>query len=101
MDKLMGQKLKDILTSGPQHVTKGLQEWNYENGLIMYKGLVYVPNNNKLKQCITRQFHNGLMGYLGQWKTIKLISREYWWPGITEFVKAYIKGCATCQTTKI
>jgi hypothetical protein len=23
------------------------------------------------------------------------------WPGITTFVKAYIKGCATCQTTKI
>ena len=41
MDKLIGQKLKDILTSRPQHVTKGLQEWNYENGLIMYKGLVY------------------------------------------------------------
>jgi len=41
------------------------------------------------------------MGHPGQWKTIELISREYWWPGITEFVKAYIQGCATCQTTKI
>ena len=41
------------------------------------------------------------MGHPGQWKTIELISREYWWPGITEFVKAYIKGCASCQTTKI
>jgi len=27
--------------------------------------------------------------------------REYWWPGITEFVKEYVKGCAICQTTKI
>jgi hypothetical protein len=27
--------------------------------------------------------------------------RDFWWPGITTFVKAYIKGCATCQTTKI
>jgi len=41
------------------------------------------------------------MGHPGQWKTIELISHEYWWPGITEFVKAYIQGCATCQTTKI
>ena len=41
------------------------------------------------------------MGYPGQWKTLKLITQEYWWPGITEFVKAYIKGCTTCQTTKI
>jgi hypothetical protein len=34
-------------------------------------------------------------------ETIKLITRDFWWPGITTFVKAYIKGCATCQTTKI
>jgi hypothetical protein len=48
-----------------------------------------------------QQFHDNLIGYPGQWKTIELISAEYWWPGITEFMKAYIKGCATCQTTKI
>jgi len=41
------------------------------------------------------------MGHPGQWKTIELITQEYWWPRITEFVKAYIKGCAVCQTTKI
>jgi hypothetical protein len=48
-----------------------------------------------------QQFHDNLMGHPGQWKTIELISTEYWWPGITEFMKAYIKGCTTCQTTKI
>jgi len=100
-DRLTGQKLKDILLSGPRSVTKGLQEWNYEDGLILHKGLVYVPNNDNLKRKVTQQFHDNLMGHPGQWKTIELISREFWWPGITEFVKAYIQGCATCQTTKI
>ena len=41
------------------------------------------------------------MGHPGQWKTIELISREYYWLGMSEFVKEYIKGCAICQTTKI
>jgi len=41
------------------------------------------------------------MGHPGQWKTVELITQEYWWPRITEFVKSYIKGCAICQTTKI
>jgi len=100
-DKLTGQKLKDILASGPRQVTKGLQEWNYEDGLILYKGLIYIPNNKELKCKVTQQFHNNLMGHPGQWKTIELLSREYWWPGITKFVKAYIQGCAICQTTKI
>ena len=48
-----------------------------------------------------QQFHDNIMGHPGQWKTVELITHEYWWPGIMEFVKAYIKGCATCQTTKI
>jgi hypothetical protein len=48
-DCLMGDKLKEILLSRPRHITKGLQEWNYENGLMLYKGLVYVPNNEALK----------------------------------------------------
>ena len=85
----------------PRHITKGLQEWNYKDGLLLYKGLVYVPNNENLKRKVTQLFHDQVMGHLGQWKTIELITREYWWPGITEFVKSYIKGCAICQTTKI
>ena len=48
-DCITGDKLKEILLSRPRHITKGLQEWNYENGLVLYKGLVYVPNNEVLK----------------------------------------------------
>jgi hypothetical protein len=65
-DCLTGDKLKEILLSGPRHITKGLQEWNYENGLMLYKGLVYVPNNEALKRKVVQQFHNNLMGHLGQ-----------------------------------
>src|SRR5882672_9563944 len=99
-DRLAGQLLKEILVSGPRNITKGLQDWNYENGLIFHKGLIYVPKNDDLKRQITQQFHDNLMGHPGEWKTIELITREYWWPGITEFVKAFVKGCAICQTTK-
>jgi len=100
-DRVTGTKLTSMLTSGSRHITKGLQEWNYKDGLLLYKGLVYVPNNENLKRKVTQLFHDQVMGHLGQWKTIELITQEYWWPGITEFVKAYIKGCAVCQTTKI
>jgi len=101
MDRLTRQKLKDIILNGPRDAAKGLQEWNLEDRLILYKGLVYIPNNENLKRKVVQQYHDGLMGHPGEWKTIELITRDFWWPGITTFVKAYIKGCATCQTTKI
>ena len=100
-DHITGDKLKEILKSGLRSVTKGLQEWNYEDGIMLYKGLVYIPNNEALKRKVVQLFHDNLMGHPGQWKTLELISWEYYWPGMTEFVKAYIKGCATCQTIKI
>jgi hypothetical protein len=68
---------------------------------MLYKGLVYVPSNEALKQKVIQQFHDNIIGHPGQWKTLELITQEYYWPGIMEFVKAYIKECATCQTTKI
>jgi len=44
----LGQKLKELITSGPRQVTKGLQDWNYENGLFLHKGLIYVPDNENV-----------------------------------------------------
>jgi len=73
-DRVTGTKLTSMLASGPRHVTKGLQEWNYEDGLLLYKGLVYVPNNENLKCKVTQLFHDQVMGHLGQWKTIELIT---------------------------
>jgi len=73
-NRVTGTKLTSMLTSGPRHITKGLQEWNYKDGLLLYKGLVYVPNNENLKRKVTQLFHDQVMGHLGQWKTIKLIT---------------------------
>jgi len=73
-DRVTGEKLKQILTSGPRHVTKGLQDWNYKDDLFLYKGLIYVPNNENLKRKVTQMFHDNTMGHPGQWKTIELIT---------------------------
>jgi len=44
----LGQKLKELITNGPRQVTKGLQDWNYENRLFLHKGLVYIPDNKNV-----------------------------------------------------
>ena len=36
----------------------------------------------------------------GQWKTLELVTRNYWWPGITMQVKNYVSGCNCCQRMK-
>ena len=41
------------------------------------------------------------MGHSGKVKTQELIKRDYWWPQISQNVKEYVKGCITCQRTKV
>ena len=45
---------KSLLKSGPREFEKSLQDWNYENGLLLYRGKIYIPYsvNNTLRQQI-------------------------------------------------
>ena len=36
---------KSLLKSGPREFKKFLQDWNYENGLLLYRGKVYIPQS--------------------------------------------------------
>ena len=31
---------------------------------------------------------------------VKLVTRNYWWPGVTKEVKQYVEGCDQCQRIK-
>jgi len=68
----------------------------------MYKeGKVYVPRDEKLRVEIIRLHHDTpIGGHEGQWKTVELVTRNFWWPGITKEVKKYMEGCDACQRNK-
>ena len=76
-------------------------EWALEQGLVLYQGKVYISKNTKLQTEIIKLHHDSLVaGHPGQWKTLKLISRNYWWPGIIQKVNDYISGCNKYQQMK-
>ena len=90
---------KMLLKSGPREFGKSLQDWNYENELLLYRGKVYIPHSVEdiLWQQIVKMHHNlPSARHPGQWKTYELVSRNYWWSGITTFVKKYVMGCDMC-----
>src|SRR6202158_3836631 len=94
--------LEMILKNGPRSLTKGLEEWNLEDGIILYRGQVYIPKEESLRRDIVKRYHDHVAtGHPGRWKTYELVSREFWWPGMSTFVKSYVDGCATCQATKV
>ena len=49
---------------------------------------VYVPRNKKLRLEIIQLHYNMLIaGYKKQWKMVELVTRNYWWPGVTKELK--------------
>jgi transposase InsO family protein len=101
-DTEVSKALESILKNGPRSISKGLEDWNLEDNIILYRGHTYVPKNHELRQEIVRSYHDHIAtGHPGRWKTYELVSREFWWPGMSIFVRDFVDGCATCQATKV
>jgi hypothetical protein len=102
LDFSVAQVLEIIKGNSPRAMSKGLQKWNLEDGLILYRGKVYFPRDEDLRQEVAKTHHDPpSRGHPGRYQTQELVSRNYWWPGMSQFIKEYIKGCAVCQETKI
>jgi len=73
------------------------KEWREVDNITYKEGKVYIPRDNELRTEIVRLYHNTPVGgHRRQWKTVELITRNFWWLGVTKEVKRYMKGCDTC-----
>ncbi|TFY79548.1 hypothetical protein EWM64_g4466 [Hericium alpestre] len=72
------------------------------NRLLTYKGLIYVPRDHKLRMDIIDADHYlSAAGHPGIDKTLELVSRYYWWPGMRCYVTKACSTCIDCQRTKV
>ena len=77
------------------------EEQREVDGIIYKEGKVYIPKDEKLRVEIIQLHYNMLVGgHRGQWKTVELVTRNFWQPGVTKKMKQYIEGCNTCQYNK-
>jgi len=77
------------------------KEWQIEEGLVLKEGRVYVLKDEELRVEIIWLHHNTpIVEHGGQWKTVELDTRNYWWPGVMKKVKRYVEGCDQCQRMK-
>lgn len=85
--------IKSLLKTGPY--TRD------DEGLLRYGESFYVPATNELRTLVTKECHDALIsGHPGRRKTIQLVRRHYWWPGLKGFVNHYIDSCDLCCRTR-
>ena len=73
------------------------EEWKIEGDLGIKEREIYVPKDVKLRSEIIQLHHDvPVAGHGRQWKTVELVTRNYWWPGVIRDVGRYMEGCDLC-----
>jgi hypothetical protein len=98
--------LEVLKESNLQQLTSDIQEWTIEEKdgqkITLFKGKQYIPNDVQIRRDIVKKFHDQpSAGHPGELETYNQTREVYWWPGMRNFIKNYVKGCAQCQQFKI
>ena len=62
-------------------------EWLEGDGVLQFRGKIYVPRNADLQRRVVFLCHDTKdTGHPGCWKTLELVSRDYWWPQMSRYI---------------
>src|SRR5437588_3335566 len=71
------------------------------DNLVYVKGRLYIPDNEAIKIEILESEHDSqIAGHFDQRKTYEIITRNFYWPKMEEWINQYIQTCDTCQRSK-
>ncbi|QRW24057.1 Retrotransposable element Tf2 protein [Rhizoctonia solani] len=85
-------------SKAPPSIKQAFKDYKMEAGLLFYQGRIVVPDAGTLRTDLLRIFHDSpLAGHPGRQRTLELVSRNYYWPGIRADTYWHVDSCKTCQ----
>ncbi|CCO33944.1 hypothetical protein RSOLAG1IB_11464 [Rhizoctonia solani AG-1 IB] len=84
-DELLSEILDHLQnkSTAPASIKRAFKDYEMEAGLLFYQGQILVPDAGDLREDLLWIYHDSPMaGHPGCQRTLELLSRAYYWPGI-------------------
>lgn len=103
------QMKQDILNNQPRfsanlHLQQVAQigDCMVEGSAIRHRGNLWIPNYEPLQTALLQQIHDSsICGHPGRESTLAITQRQFFWPGLTSFVRRFLRNCHICGKGKI
>jgi transposase InsO family protein len=77
-------------------------EFSMQNGLLLYKDRLIVPDTANLRTLLIREVHDSVTtAHPGIRKTTLLLTAQYYWRGIAHDVATYVRNCHACRRSSV
>ena len=78
-----------------------LPDYSYNQGILRFKGRVWIGADSELRQRLVSCFHDSsLGGHSGNLGTYQRIKSYLYWPGMKKEVEQYVQSCEVCKRRK-
>ena len=96
-------EIHEALKTGkiPVHLKEKIKRYQLDKKMIIYldgsKRRLCIPHDLKLREELLHEAHDAkIAGHLGIEKTLELLSRSMFWPGMTSSVRKFVTSCDAC-----
>ena len=88
--------------ANPEEVTKPdvyIKDLKAQNGLLFKGGELWVPA--ELQLAVIKEIHDQpAVGHPGIERTLEMVRRQYYWPGMKTSIHRYVRNCHACKRAK-
>ena len=98
-DPFVLEALAALDEGSPLFTCASLLDWSFDNGHLYFRNRMFVPPS--ARSTLLHSVHSSpLSGHMGVFHTKAILERDFWWPGLSTFMKHFIAGCPVCQQNK-